>query len=114
MGRVKRPPSPTPLQFGSSGEYFSDRGFLQYLCFNVVFGWDDRCAEQQYTEEQQRNYDLIKSLHDGGMRYRKIADYLNEQGIKTLRGNNWKNIQARFTPKKYHERLQKLALDLKL
>ena len=46
------------------------------------------CAEQQYTEEQQCNYGLIKSLHDGGMRYRKIADYLNEQGIKTLRGNN--------------------------
>ena len=87
---------------------FSDRGFTQYLCFNVIVGSNDLCAEQQYTEEQQRNHDLIKSLHDGGMGYRKIADYLNEQGIKTARGNTWKNTQVFSVLKKYRQRLDRI------
>ena len=87
---------------------FLDRGFSQYLCFNVIVGSNDLCAEQQYTEEQQRNHDLIKSLHDGGMGYRKIADYLNEQGIKTARGNTWKNTQVFSVLKKYRQRLDRI------
>ena len=39
--------------------------FSQYLCFNIIIGSNDLCAEQKYTEQQQRNHDLIKSLHDG-------------------------------------------------
>ena len=42
-------------------------GFSQYLCFNIIIQSNDLCAEQQYTEEQQRNHDLIKSLRDGGI-----------------------------------------------
>ena len=82
--------------------------YAQYLCFNVIVGSNDLCAEQQYTEEQQRNHDLIKSLHDGGMGYRKIADYLNEQGIKTARGNTWKNTQVFSVLKKYRQRLDRI------
>ena len=84
------------------------REYAQYLCFNVIVGSNDLCAEKQYTEEQQRNHDLIKSLHDGGMGYRKIADYLNEQGIKTARGNIWKNTQVFSVLKKYRQRLDRI------
>ena len=42
-----------------------------------------------WSEEQQEIHDLIKSLHNGGMGYRKIAQYLNEKGIKTARGNSF-------------------------
>ena len=82
--------------------------FSQYLCFNIIIGSNDLCAEQHYTEEQQRNYALIKSLHDGGMGYRKIADYLDEQGIKTVRGNTRKNTQVFSFLKKYREKLDKI------
>ena len=42
------------------------------------------------------------------MGYRKIADYLNEQGIKTARGNTWKNTQVFYVLKKYRERLDRI------
>ena len=42
------------------------------------------------------------------MGYRKIADYLNEQGIKTVRGNTWKNTQVFSVLKKYRERLDRI------
>ena len=42
------------------------------------------------------------------MGYRKIADYLNEQGIKTARGNTWKNTQVFYVLKKYRERLNRI------
>ena len=108
--RCQRHRCGSAAQFGQVGDggvvqksVFSDRGFSQCLCFNVIVGSNDLCAEQQYTEEQQRNHDLIKSLHDGGMGYRKIADYLNEQGIKTVRGNTWKNTQVVSVLKKYRQ-----------
>jgi hypothetical protein len=42
------------------------------------------------------------------MGYRKIADYLNEQCIKTVRGNTWKNTQVFSVLKKYRERLDRI------
>ena len=68
------------------------REYAQYLCFNIIVGSNDLCAEQQYTEEQQRNHDLIKLLHDDGMGYRKIVDYINEQGIKFIALNLTENL----------------------
>ena len=52
---------------------FLKEKFSQYLCFTVTIGSNDLIAEQEYTEQQHQNYELIKSLHDGGMGYRKIA-----------------------------------------
>ena len=85
----------------------------QYLCFTLTIGSNDLIAEQEYTEQQHQNYELIKSLHDGGMGYRKIAQYLNEQGNKTVRGNTWKNTQVFSVLKKYRarqERIQNIRL----
>ena len=42
------------------------------------------------------------------MGYRKIAQYLNEQGIKTVRGNTWKNTQVFAVLKRYQERLTRI------
>ena len=41
-----------------------------------------------WSKEQQETHDLIKSLHVSGMGYRKIAQHLNEKGIKTVKGND--------------------------
>ena len=74
----------------------------------MTIGSNDLIAEQEYTEQQHQNYELIKSLHDGGMGYRKIAQYLNEQGITTVRGNTWKNTQVFSVFKKYRQRLDRI------
>ena len=47
-----------------------------------------------YTEYQQFLYTLIKSLHDKGYGYRRIAHKLNEWNVKTSRGNNWYNTSV--------------------
>ena len=58
-----------------------------------------------WSKEQQETHDLIKPLHDGDLGYRKIALQLNEQGIKTAKGNEWKNIQVYSVLKRYEEKI---------
>ncbi len=53
-------------------------------------------------------HDLIKSLHDGGMGYRKIAKLLNTKKTKTIRGNIWESNQVYSILKRYKERLKRL------
>ena len=79
-------------------------GYSQYLCFNIIIGSNNLLPEVEYTDHQQRNHDLIKSLHDGGMGYRKIAQYLNERDIKNARGNSWNNTQVFSVLKRYRQR----------
>ena len=35
-----------------------------------------------YSDSQPETYNLIKSLHDGGLGYRRIAHHLNLKNIK--------------------------------
>ena len=58
-----------------------------------------------WSEEQQETHDLIKSLYDSGLGYRKIAQHLNEKGIKTVKGNDWKNTQVYSVLKRYEEKM---------
>ena len=46
-------------------------------------------------------------MHDSGLGYRKIAYYLNEKGIKTVRGNTWNNSQVFSVLKRYQEKLDR-------
>jgi hypothetical protein len=43
-----------------------------------------------YTYSQRKTHDLIKSLHDSGLGYRRIAHHLNAKNITTLTGKEWK------------------------
>ena len=87
---------------------FIEEKFSHYLSFTVTIDSNDLIAEQEYTEQQHQNYELIKSLHDGRMGYRKITQYLNEQGIKTVRGNTWKNTQVFSVLKNYRARQERI------
>ena len=53
-------------------------------------------------------HDLIQSLHESGLGYRKIAKLLNNKKIKTIRGNLWESNQVYSILKRYKERLQRL------
>ena len=89
-----------------NSDYFSD-DFSQYLCFRVSFGSNNLLSDYNSTnwsESQQKTHDLIKFLHDDGMGYRRISYYLNERGIKTSRGNEWKNTTVFSVLKRYRER----------
>ena len=61
-----------------------------------------------WSDEQQKTHDLIKSLHDSGMGYRKISNHLNEQGIRTSKGNLWGNNNVHSVLKRNRERLMRL------
>ena len=92
-----------------NGDYFSEN-WQQFLCFSVTFSsfnLTHRINKHNWTEEQKRNHDLIKSMHDSGLGYRKIAYYLNEKGIKTVRGNTWNNSQVFSVLKRYQEKLDR-------
>jgi len=47
---------------------------------------------------------LIKTLHDKGYGYRRIANKLNDWGVKTARGNTWYNTSVSSVLKRKHER----------
>ena len=90
-------------------DYFSD-DYSQYLCFTVSIRTNKLQHHQnRYTSRQEEVYELIKSLQKEGIGYRKIAKYLNANGIKTSKGNLWKNTQVFSFLKRYKERKERLA-----
>ena len=64
----------------------------------------------KYSEEQELTHNLIKSLHDSGLGYRKISQTLNKKNIKTSKGNTWKNTQVHSVLKRYRQRQERLEL----
>jgi hypothetical protein len=61
--------------------------------------------QKEYTKRQQIIYVLIQHLHDiEGWGYRKISKWLNQSGIKTLRGKNWFSSSVISVLKRKHER----------
>ena len=93
-----------------NSDYFSDE-FSQYLCFKVSFGTNNLLKDYnptKWSDSQQEKYDLVKSLQDEGMGYRRIAQHLNARGIKTTTGKEWKNSHVFAFIKRYKEREHRL------
>ena len=87
--------------------------YSQYLCFSVYFSTNKLISEKNthsWSDEQQRTHDLIKSLYDSGMGYKRIASHLNEQGIRTIKGNEWGGNNVHSVLKRNRERVQRLKL----
>ena len=95
-----------------NGDYIPN-SFSQYLCFSISFSTNSLVSDRNlhlWSDIQQENHDLIKTLHDEGLGYRKIAKHLNELGIKTIRGNKWKNSTVFSVLKRNRERLKRLKV----
>ena len=61
--------------------------------------------QKKYTKRQQIIYLLIHHLHDREeWGYKKISQWLNQSGIKTLRGKNWFSSSVISVLKRKHER----------
>jgi hypothetical protein len=95
-----------------NSDYFSD-DYSQYLCFSVSFSTNNLVFDRNphvWTESQQEIHDQIKTLHDEGLGYRRIAKHLNDQGIKTIRGNEWESNNVHSVLKRNRERLKRLKV----
>ena len=86
--------------------------YITYVCFTVKHRTNTlvHYHNDKYSEEQEQTHNLIKSLHDSGLGYRKISKILNEKNIKTSKGNSWKNTQVHSVLKRYRERQERLEL----
>ena len=86
--------------------------YITYICFTVKHRTNTlvHYHNDKYSEEQEQTHNLIKSLHDSGLGYRKISKILNEKNIKTSKGNTWKNTQVYSVLKRYRERQERLEL----
>ena len=83
------------------------------MCFPVYFSTNNLVFDRNlhvWTKPQQEIHDQIKSLHDGGMGYRRIAKHLNELGVKTIRGNEWGSNNVHSVLKRNRERLNRLEV----
>ena len=65
--------------------------------------------QDRWISQQEETIQLVKQLQKSGLGYRKIAKYLNANGIKTSKGNSWKNTTVFSFLKRYNERQERLA-----
>ena len=78
---------------------------IPHLEFSIKFQSNQLIYQKEYTKRQQIIYLLIHHLHDReGWGYRKISNWLNQNGIKTLRGKNWFSSSVISVLKRKHER----------
>ena len=111
----KRLFQPIPQLRKELEQSLSESGYSYYLCFNVSKRFNNlnpQYNSKRYTEEQFDNYQLIKSLYDSGMSYRKISKHLNEKGILTTEGKKWGETgnYVYSVLKRFKEREERLGL----
>ena len=53
-------------------------------------------------------FNLIKSLHNSGLGYRKISHYLNERGIPSYNGKKWGSNNVYSALKRHKQRENRL------
>ena len=97
------------LNLLDSGRLFWDGTYFQSVIpcleFTMEFQSNQLIYQKEYTKRQQIIYVLINHLHDReGWGYRKISHWLNQSGIKTLRGKNWFSSSVIPVLKRKHER----------
>ena len=84
---------------------------IPFLEFSIEFQSNKLIYQKEYTKRQQIIYVLINHLHDReGWGYRKISHWLNQSGIKTLRGKNWFSSSVISVLKRKHERDLRIQL----
>ena len=82
--------------------------FNVYLNFTVTCRTNSLVYKRELTSRQEEIYELIKSLHDSGLGYRRIAKRLRDMNIKTARGSVFKNNNVFAVIKRYAERQARL------
>ena len=94
----------------SSTDKIQKPKFSHYLCFVVsvktkLFVYKQN---EKYSSQQEEMFNLIQSLHNSGLGYRKISHYLNERGIPTHKGNKWGSNNVYSVLKRHKQREKRL------
>ena len=63
---------------------------------------------KKYSAEQEKLFQKIKSLHQSGFGYRKIAHKLNSENILTYKGKEWGGNNVYSVLKRHKEREDRL------
>ena len=63
---------------------------------------------EKYSSQQEDMFNLITSLQEKGLGYRKISQYLNEKGFTTHKGNKWGSNNVYSVIKKHKQREKRL------
>ena len=94
----------------------SEPKYSNYLCFVVsvqtnklMSQYGGKYSGDRYTDSQKQTHDLIKSLYEGGLGYRRIAHHLNDKNITTQTGKQWKGNHVFAVLKRYREREERLS-----
>ena len=84
--------------------------FSHYLCFVVTVKTNLFVYKknEKYSSQQEDMFNLIQSLHNSGLGYRKISHYLNERGIPTHKGNKWGSNNVYSVLKRHKQREKRL------
>ena len=85
--------------------------YANYLFFEVSTQFNHLIPLQnlnRYSDNQHEVYKIIKSLHDKGIGYRRIAKILNDRGMKTDGGHVWKNTNVFSVLKRYRQRQENM------
>ena len=84
--------------------------YSHYLCFSVSVRTNKFALKHldRYSPEQEEVFQKIKSLHESGLGYRKIAHHLNELGLTTHKGKEWGGNNVYAVLKRNKEREERL------
>ena len=84
--------------------------YSHYLCFTVSVRTNKFALKQldRYSPEQEAVFQKIKSLHESGLGYRKIAKHLNENGLTTQNGKKWGGNNVYAVLKRHKQREKRL------
>ena len=84
--------------------------YSHYLCFTVSVRTNKFALKQldRYSPEQEAVFQKMKSLHESGLGYRKIAKHLNELGLTTHKGKEWGGNNVYAVLKRHKEREERL------
>jgi len=78
---------------------------VPHLEFSIEVQSNQLIYQKEYNKRQQIIYLLIHHLYKReGWGCRKISNWLNQSGIKTLRGKNWFSSSVISVLKRKHER----------
>ena len=83
----------------------------QYLNIKIVTKSQLLYTDNQYSHYnsyQELLYNLVNTLKDRGLGYRKISHYLNNNGYKTVRGNSFYNSSVHSIIKKGNIRKERI------
>ena len=106
------PTTPNKRYSRIDSTYNLTNNYTPYLCFTITYRTNKLVHYQndKYSKQQKENHDLIHSLREKGLGYRRISSLLNDKGIKTSRGNPWTNTKVFSVLKRYRERKERLEL----